>query len=1323
MYLRNTHVLALSLVLLMTLGLGTALAAWQPPSVTAPGIDAQGNPKAYERMHKKACDPAGDNLNPADPSGDMLSFFYDQNIDRLAFRVQMHSIESPNGLVNYLDRDGVRIYICMDYQPGGTTQLPDGLTGASLVEWDRCLVVWSDGRGGAEAKLYDSRFETEESKRIKRVRITPEWYMVEASLWLPGGFEEAVVQSMGAKASDYHRVAPQAAAEDLTPIEFYVFTASDGHILDSMSADNHPTKGTHNVAFMHHGNQSLTWTDVFWGTDPLGWDFHWSDYINDGNTNNGFDEVVGLHDTLNEPVNIHLSSPLQTAAAWYYPTGAQEGFNEWLASGVAEGWCGMITSAFAQQIMPFLYDAVNDTAVAKETSLIDSIYNYTCHVAWVPERVWVENPDMDGNGTDASYGVVDNIYDNWLPHGVWAVILDQDVHCAYRNNVFNDRHIYTIWADAGSLNVIPLNETFVGHVNWSASDAWNDVTGTSSDELLVYANDWEVVAEVAGHGDENPSYLNNYIWLIKQCHADTSVTLWKLDNALGSFYDTPTPRITLQNGNYFWLGGFYGYGANWLGGFPSNSWYADWDTTKSHSDFHTPKWGYTDVWQDAYTSLSGAPNNNILQAGWYVFLTMLYETGWHDSIYVAGWEHQHSSHIKNANVYAAAAHWANGEWATTGLSESDIDHDGVNELVMYSDKILAVFEHNGGRAQWVFTKDASKGYAYSVVGSDNAYYGCTEGDYNDNYGGCNTWNHVGAFSDMYPWYEHLYYDWTIDSTGTTLQATLTHEGLTKIIRLTEGDHYLEAIYDVGPMTSYIQSGFSPDLTDMVWTGDHYRVWDPEGKYMGQRNPNSGATGCYVLGDGQCHHNKDMQGTLINTDEIYGPDEFRFFLFAGYTSPPDGNGEIAVLESLATLITDTFSPKVRVTAEFVDNNTVGISFNEKVDETTAETYTNYAFSAFDSTYTPTAATLQSDSVRVWIDIAETFVEGDSGKITVSNVKDLANNVVDPTENYAILEVPPCFTPHTVTVDGIKDFNAKCEILDSLVADPLYEGDGDYDYLYFTWNADHVYIGYESCRFDSSGDLFVYFDSDTGGTNYSTDWYVIHEFPPGFLADYAICAENGDWSDKRVYNAGTGQWETTWLGNTGCEIYVGWKDIPYTEISVPDSEIAYDPSDTLKMIVYCQQEEGGNLWIAFPPGNPHDLCVLNRYYLFESLNLGVQPNTAFQVVVEDFVPPAAPTVPTAIKSGDDIFLHWSPVAQDTAGCLEVVDHYVILRDTDPDSLGPGDTLSTSPDTTYLDTTAAVGNTGVQHYYAVEAVDEGNNKSAPSSPVGEYDRSTVH
>jgi len=267
----------------------------------------------------------------------------------------------------------------------------------------------------------------------------------------------------------------------------------------------------------------------------------------------------------------------------------------------------------------------------------------------------------------------------------------------------------------------------------------------------------------------------------------------------------------------------------------------------------------------AYNALMAAPDNNISQAGWYVLMTNLHETGWHDYMGgpISGWELNYSSHIKNACIYAEAAHWANGEYAnTTGAYFTDIDDDGYRELVMHNDRVFAVF---------------------------------------------------GALSDVGPNYQHSIYDMEIVSgSGGTVEAVFRYGGLTKRVKLTAGQPYLDVIYEVGNGTQYIQSGYSPGLVDLIWNdviyevgnGTQYiqsgyspglvdliwnaemsRVWVSDAAYMGQRNPNSGATAALVLGAGGAFHNFDFSARIMKGDEIYGSGVFEFLLYAGKTSEP------------------------------------------------------------------------------------------------------------------------------------------------------------------------------------------------------------------------------------------------------------------------------------------------------------------------------------------------------------------------------------------------------------------------------------------------------
>ena len=81
----------------------------------------------------------------------------------------------------------------------------------------------------------------------------------------------------------------------------------------------------------------------------------------------------------------------------------------------------------------------------------------------------------------------------------------------------------------------------------------------------------------------------------------------------------------------------------------------------------------------------------------------------------------------------------------------------------------------------------------------------------------------------------------------------------------------------------------------------------------------------------------------------------------------------------------------------------------------------------------------------------------------------------------------------------------------------------------------------------------------------------------------------------------------------------------------------------------------------------------------------------------------------------------ITTDVDGKQEFVSHYVIYRGTEPlfepsvaDSVGevPGDSHE------YYDPDV-VGQTGVNHFYVVKAVDCGANKSNASNRVGEFDR----
>jgi PKD repeat protein len=948
-------------------------------------------------------------------------------------------------------------------------------------------------------------------------------------------------------------------------IEFSISIILDGKVVDYFLSDGGTSDAEGNCAFVHHGNQGITYTEVFYGS-PGG---------QSGLDGSGFDEVLQAHEATNVPGNFHMSGTLMPAASWHNPE-----FNDWLTTLAGDGLIEMMTSALGQHIMPFVHNNMNDWSVDIECDMVNFKYNYQPRTAWVPERVWL----APGNYPDA--GVVDWLGDNWTQHGVWGVVLDDGPHL----NGYDNRKIH--WMNNGSgisLRVIPINNSFVGNMHYDANGAKNQIAGMGQYNICVYGTDWEVAAEMNEH--DGTFFLDNYESVLWWCHDNyPGVNVWKTVDAMQNPNFNGT-GAELTNGTYGLLGGPDGYGGS------NNSWDTQWAATESRSDFHNPKWTYGYIWDDAHNNLLTAPDNTLSQLAWYILMINLHETGWHDGGSVAGWEHRYSSHIKNANVYAHASRWADGQYqAENAAYFDDIDHDGIDEVVMHNQDVFAVFESIGGKINWLFYKDGL-GNAHSVVGSDMAYWAETDGDYND---GSN--NHVAALSDVYPNQQNSVYEMNLlQTSGDTVTAEFSQWGVKKTISLVSGNNYLDVIYDFFGSDGYIKSGFSPGLLDLVWSGKSnvQRMWGDYGSYCGQRNASSGATVALILSDGGAQHNTQFEGTLVLGDEIKGYDRFFTRLWAGYTSDPTGT-TVPELNTLAQENMDIFPPTINPTAFQVDNNTIELTFSEALEFYSAQDKDNYSLSGFSGSYTLINAVRQTDWRKVRLTIQEYWEPGDSGEITVSNVEDLNGNIIEE-DNIASLLVPSGTTPHTIAIDGTNDFDAETELMAS----------DDYN-LYITWDNEKLYIGFESLDLNGGGDLFVNIDTDqvnnSGGS--SGSWGRV-SYVSQFEADYQVAIEGGGGSIQLNHFA-NGQWH--YPASNNCESYEGWAQNGLSEISVPWASMG-NP-DGVALSVHVSEEDSQVITAAYPPENPtgnhptltHVYAFFIPYVTSEMPVAGMEPNAA-------------------------------------------------------------------------------------------------------------------
>lgn len=1074
------------------------------PAVATPAppreADPFGDPSRYLPNTQKALDPVYDGKGERASEADIMAFYADEEVDCVRLRVDLARPGFPHSGRVSLDNPAARVTVLLDYAPGGRTDLPDVGAGAAPFGWERAVTLSRDASGALAARLDgDAAFQAawQADPGVEPLRgagFAPNWDMAEVVLTRPAGLPGDAA----------------AALAESTPIRYYVYTSVAGVLEDEVAATNLAASPTaaHNVAFVQHGNQGLTYTTVFRGERG-------ESAAYDGDPNNpddGFDELMAAHDYYDLPGNFHLAATLQTAAEWHDP-----GFNDWLITGVSAGWAQMVTSAFAQHIMPFFTYNMNSWAVDRERDMTNWRYGGDAVVAWVPERVWLDNPDNDGNGTTASAGVIDWIGSSFVNNGVQAVILDDYIHCGYQNTAFNDNHIYTL---GNGLKVIPINNNFVGEVNYDYGNAWNRIINSSADELIVYGNDWEFCAEVS-QGAGNAFALNNYIEILRRCSMNSAtVGVWKINDTLGGFGGGP---IALQNGTYGLLGGHGGYGGG------NNSWYGSWAgyVGPSNSDGHAPKWNYGTQWTFAYNKLITVPVNNISEGAWYVLMTNLHESGWHDNGEVSGWQHKYSNKVKNANAHAEAARWAGGLYGSpTGAYLSDFDDDGVQEAVIYNDRVLAVFESIGGKAQWIFAKGAD--YNYSVVSNDNVYWPDTDGDYNDN-------NHVAGLSDVSVGgvnrENDLYALNVVTGSGTTVELELTHANLEKRIRLTAGQPFLDVVYNTSGDRAYIKGGFTPDLVDLTWNAGVTRVWDPDGVsnnagYFGWKNPRTNATGAIVVGGvagangGGSFHNLDYTRTLLGVDEWYGDGAFEFYVFAGYTSALDGQGHVPELKALRDGLHDFVGPDVVRASYYPSQNRLSIRFNQ-VTKYNNIVKTSIAIDSNDdgiANLTLTSGeTVLNTSDALQIDFTLTNGTATALEALPPGTLELLlqpGAVTDPALNGNLL-VTNLDNRHVdvqaatkVVIDGRID-PVEWVTTTRIVNDPgdsQWTSANEIDALHICWDATYLYLAVDGQVSGNSWILYV--DTDFGGPNGQTNLTATNAWErgatftrPGFKPDLA------------------------------------------------------------------------------------------------------------------------------------------------------------------------------------------------------------------------------
>jgi hypothetical protein len=409
------------------------------------------------------------------------------------------------------------------------------------------------------------------------------------------------------------------------------------------------------------------------------------------------------------------------------------------------------------------------------------------------------------------------------------------------------------------------------------------------------------------------------------------------------------------------------------------------------------------------------------------------------------------------------------------------------------------------------------------VGNCNVYWAETSGDWNET-------NHTAALSDVSVGgldREHDPYSFqVVSASGPDVELRLTHDGgaVEKRVKLHTGDPCLDVVYDAHGAMAYVKSGWTPDLLDLIWDVEHYRVWDPQARYAGQRNTSSGATAAYVLGTGGAGHNLEFSATLLAGDEIVGTGQFEFYVYAGSSSAPVG-GEIAELEALASGLTDVLKPKPVVAHYYPSADRLDVTLNETVQYDLV-TVTGIAIDenndgVAEVTLTSGAAVLNTgDASTIQIHVApataaaiESLTPGTLELLLAANAfRDLAGNGNAQVTHAADVRV--IYGADTkITIDGFVDAGEWAPY--TLVVD---DPDGDSTWhptgqplmnelygLYVDWDADFLYLAVNGQVQGNS--WILYLDADPGGPNGQTNLTAIDAWErgttftaSGFRADF-------------------------------------------------------------------------------------------------------------------------------------------------------------------------------------------------------------------------------
>uniref|UniRef100_A0A832MKB8 FlgD/Vpr Ig-like domain-containing protein n=1 Tax=Eiseniibacteriota bacterium TaxID=2212470 RepID=A0A832MKB8_UNCEI len=733
----------------------------------------------------------GDGL---DDSRDIVAVYSRVEGENVYFRVDLYDLAlgAENG--------GLDVYVAIDCAAGGQPWMPDFLDVQTDRPWELCLGVYSTGTvSGVHYRLYDQSFGTITNAYLGawfNSQLDAVEFGIKKQALLDAGWDGVApftLQVFTARDGSESNCSGGGRSSDIADaVEDDDRGCSDG-TLHGGTASN-ATAGLVYYASIAHGNQSVNQADdigahIYEGPASTG--------IAGGT---GFLRTLDTHEIFRVPLNIHPSGSLVVAVNWAKrPGGAadpQDGpsflarIREFVDADQTQTPGSLIGGVFAEHIMPYFEGPVNAASIALKDSVMREVFGVSAAEARVmhtPERVIrslsTGLAPLDGHtfediaASPYAATVLDEVtHLHWWFHPGESCTPDQ----GYRHKVHRINGVYCFM-----INDREDQGKFGNHDGGAVMDTRYSLLqkalyGNAS-EIVVVFDDWEALAgksfdPMAGAPvpNNNPiQYHNTIRWLANRPWVRISNLRDLLDTALANpsaFVVDHGYRHDLSLQTYEWLkhaseDSYHSWYYNRNAGFAGNeqSFYdlvpvitgeqGDYHrrgTTPAsdgpplpsgmkHGDLNTPG----TLMHEAWAALESAPAGRLRDLGVASYLTMIYETAWHeedqnnyqDSNCYGAWLFPDNSwdglntwalrlqnHVRKAGLYAAAARWADSVRTGAGpllapRRAADLDFDGEAEYVLQDGHAFAVFERYGGRCVLAAAWNAAENDAMVVIGA------------------------------------------------------------------------------------------------------------------------------------------------------------------------------------------------------------------------------------------------------------------------------------------------------------------------------------------------------------------------------------------------------------------------------------------------------------------------------------------------------------------------------------------------------------------------------------------------------------------------------